>query len=46
MAGRIIEVSFLLVLAYLVVANAGGFSLAMNSLSGAYTSAVRTLQGR
>lgn len=46
MSGRIIEVTFLLVLAYLVVANAGGFSLAMNGLANAYTGAVRTLQGR
>lgn len=46
MTGRIIEVTFLLVLAYLVVSNAGGFSIAMNGLASAYTSAVRTLQGR
>jgi len=46
MGGRVIEVTFLLVLAFIVVSNAGGFSMAMSSLAGAYTSAVRTLQGR
>jgi hypothetical protein len=45
MVGRVIEVTFLLVLAFLVLSNAGGFSLAINSLANAYSTAVRTLQG-
>jgi hypothetical protein len=46
MGGRIIEVTFLLVLTYLVVANAGGFSIAISALANAYSSAVKTLQAR
>lgn len=44
--GRVIEVTFLLVLAYLVVANADGFSTAIRAMGNTYTGAVRTLQGR
>jgi hypothetical protein len=45
MVGRVVEVTFLLVLTFLVLTNAGGFSMAMSSLAGAYSTAVRTLQG-
>jgi len=44
--GRILEITFFLVLVYLVLSRAEGFSSAMGSLSGAYTESVRTLQGR
>lgn len=46
MVGRVIEVTFILVLVFLVLSNAMGFTLAVGSLSGAYSNAVKTLQGR
>lgn len=46
MAERIIEGTVLLVLVYLVVANANGFSTAIHAASGAYSQAVYTLQAR
>lgn len=45
MVGRVIEVTFLMVMSFLVLRNATGFSLAINSLANAYSTAVRTLQG-
>lgn len=42
----IIESTFVLILVFLVVSNAFGFSQAMQSIGDLYTSSVRTLQGR
>lgn len=46
MVGNIIEATVVLVLAYLILSNAFGFSEAIRAVGGVYTSAVRTLQGR
>jgi hypothetical protein len=46
MINRILEITFVLVLAYLVIANANNFSIAIRSIGGVYVGAVRTLQGR
>jgi hypothetical protein len=43
---KIIEATVVLVLVYLVVANAGGFSVVVSSISKAYAGSVKTLQGR
>jgi hypothetical protein len=43
---RLFEITFTLVLVYLVLQNATAFSRAVNSLSQTYTSGVKTLQGR
>jgi hypothetical protein len=44
--GDIIEVTFVLIMAYLILTNADGFSKAATAVSGLYNGAVRTLQGR
>lgn len=46
MINRILEITFVLVLAYLVIANAPNFSLAVQTVGGVYAGAVKTLQGR
>jgi hypothetical protein len=46
MIGKILEITFVLVLAYLVIANASNFSIAIRSIGSVYTGAVKTLQGR
>lgn len=46
MVMAIIEVTATLVMAYLILANAGGFAQAVGAASQAYTSAVVALQGR
>lgn len=43
---RIIEGTFTAILAYLVIANADGFSKAIGAIGDVYTKAVSTLQGR
>lgn len=43
---RWLEITFVLILAYLILRNAIGFSSAVGALSKAYTSAVVALQGR
>lgn len=43
---RILEISFVLILVYLVVTNFVGFGAATSAVGGLYTSSVRTLQGR
>lgn len=45
MIARIIEVTFMLVLAYLILKNASGFSSAVRSVGSVYTSSVKALQG-
>jgi hypothetical protein len=46
MIGRILEITFVAVLVYLVLSNAGAFSVAMSSITNMYTRGVQTLQGR
>ncbi len=46
MIDRILEITFTLVLIYLVLSRAEGFSTSLGAISGAYTSSVKTLQGR
>lgn len=46
MINRILEITFVLVLAYLVIANASNFSKAITALGSVYVGAVKTLQGR
>lgn len=46
MLSRVIEATVVLIVLYLVLANATGFSSAVRSLGGAYVGAVKTLQGR
>lgn len=46
MVSRIIEITFTLVLVYLILDNAKGFSSAVSSISSAYNSAVKNLQAR
>jgi hypothetical protein len=46
MINRILEITFVLVLAYLVIANAKNFAIAIQALGGVYAGAVKTLQGR
>lgn len=43
---QILEITFMLILIYLVVVNADGFSNSIRALGSVYTSAVRALQGR
>jgi hypothetical protein len=43
---RWIEITFVLIILYLVLSNAFGFSSAVRSLGKVYTDAVRSLQGR
>jgi hypothetical protein len=43
---KIIEATVVLVLVYLVVMNSGGFATVMSSISRAYATSVKTLQGR
>ncbi len=46
MVSRVIEVTFVLIIAYLVLTNWLGFSSAVGAIGRAYTDAVRVLQGR
>jgi len=41
-----LEITFILVLVFLILSNAGSFNTAAAAISGLYTSAVKTLQGR
>lgn len=45
-AGKLLAGTGLLVAAYLILTNPNGTSVAANSLSGAYVSGVKALQGR
>jgi hypothetical protein len=44
--GTILEVTLTLILVYLILSRADGFSTAMRSLGGVYIGAVKALQGR
>lgn len=46
MIGRIIEGTIVLVMAYLILSNASGFSSAIRAIGSVYSNSVRTLQGR
>lgn len=46
MIGRVLEGTATLVLVYLILTNAQGFSTAAQAAGGVYTGAVKTLQGR
>jgi hypothetical protein len=46
MVGRVFEITFLLIILYLVLANAQAFSTVLGAASGAYSKSVSTLQGR
>lgn len=46
MLNRIIEVTFVLIILYLVVANAAGFAQAIRAIGGVYTDSVKALQAR
>jgi anionic cell wall polymer biosynthesis LytR-Cps2A-Psr (LCP) family protein len=46
MFGQVVEATVTLVLLYLVVANADGFSKAAQAVGGVYVNAVTALQGR
>lgn len=44
--GRILEITFVAVLVYLVLANADGFNTVAGATAGAYSASVKALQGR
>ena len=44
--GRILEITFVAVLVYLVLKNAEGFSTVAGATAGAYSTSVQALQGR
>lgn len=46
MVDRVLEVSFTLILVYLVLSRASGFSNVVRSIGSAYVEAVKALQGR
>lgn len=46
MIGKVLEITFVLVLVYLVVSNASGFSQVVNAIGGTYASSVKALQAR
>lgn len=46
MARKFLEITFVLIVIYLVLSRAGAFSTALRSLTGAYVGAVAVLQGR
>lgn len=46
MVGRVIEVTLILVMAYLVLANANSFGTVTRAIGSTYIGAVKVLQGR
>lgn len=46
MINRWMEITFILIIAYLILTNAFGFTSAVKSIASAYTGAVKVLQGR
>ena len=44
--GRILEITFILILIYLVLSRAVGFSAAVKSIGKVYVDSVKALQGR
>jgi hypothetical protein len=43
---RVIEATFVLIMAYLIILNGDKFSIAVKAAGEVYTNAVKTLQGR
>lgn len=43
---RVIEITFVLIVVYLVIVNAIDFSIVVNTIGTLYIEAVKTLQGR
>lgn len=46
MVRQLLEITFVLIILYLVVNNASGFSSAVRSIGSVYGSSVKVLQGR
>ena len=46
MIGRWMEITFVLIILYLVLSRATGFASAVSSIAQGYTGAVKALQGR
>ncbi len=46
MVRNLFEITFILIIVYLVLTNASGFASAIRSLGSVYTSSVKALQGR
>lgn len=46
MVSRVLEITFTLILVFLVLSNAGNFSTVTSAIGRAYVEAVRALQGR
>lgn len=46
MVSRVLEITFSLILVYLILSKASGFSSAVSSISSGYVSSVKALQGR
>lgn len=46
MVGRVLEITFVAVLLFLVVTNADGFARVTTAIGSVYSQSVRTLQGR
>jgi len=46
MIQRVIEITFTLILVYLILANAFGFSSVVSSIGNVYVQSVKALQGR
>lgn len=46
MISRWLEITFMLILVYLVLSRAGEFSTSMRAIGSAYTGSVKALQGR
>lgn len=44
--GKVLEITFILVLMYLVLTNGNAFSQVVGSLGNVYTNSVKVLQGR
>lgn len=44
--GRILEITFVAIVLYLVLTNSSGFSKAITSIGNTYVSGVKALQGR
>jgi hypothetical protein len=46
MVRQVLEITFMLVLVYLIVSNAEGFSAATKAVGSVYANSVKVLQGR
>lgn len=46
MISKVLEITFVLIMTYLVIANAAHFSMAIQALGAVYGNSVKVLQGR